>query len=189
MYARLVEEHEARLGELRRSTWEGVILGCLAFTAALGASALQPALALPLFFGGVTGIFLGIRAEWHRWDLVDRLVTDPDAYGIPEVRARALDEVTPERRRSLACSLRLLVNAPGGRIVDRITDAADDLEALARELDDDALALDPAAAVACARLFSDPTSSPLFDESASAADVRSRVRHIRSGFDHRHLPA
>ena len=66
---------------------------------------------------------------------------------------------------------------------------ADDLEALIRDLDDHELVLDPPAAVACARLLSDPMNSPLLDATAPAEDVRSRVRQIRSGFDHRHATA
>lgn len=185
MYSRAIEEYETRLYDLRRSVWESVGLGCVSLVSALAASALHPALALPLFFGGLTGMFLGIRAEWRRWDLIDQLMAQPDAYAIPELRARAMEEVTPERRQSLAVSLRRLLNAPGARIVDRIADAAEDLEALARDLDDDELVLDAAAAVACAQLLSDPMNSPLFNESAHADDVRSRVRHIRSGFNRR----
>jgi hypothetical protein len=149
----------------------------------------HPAFSLPLLFGGVTGTVLAARAAYRSWDLLDRLVGEPDAYAIAEVRTRALEEATLQRRHSLAISLQLLLNAPGSRINARVAGAADDLEALIRDLDDDELVLDPAAAVACARLLSDPVNSPLLDVTARAEDVRSRVRHIRSGFGHRHATA
>jgi hypothetical protein len=189
MYARAVEQSDARLRELRRAQWEGFGLSAVFLAAAFCASFFQPAFALPLLFGGVTGTVLAARAAYRSWDLLDRLVGEPDAYAIAEVRIRALAETTLERRHSLAISLRLLLNAPGSGINARVAGAADDLEALIRDLDDDELVLDPAAAVACARLLSDPMNSPLLDARSPAEDVRSRVRHIRSGFDHGRLAA
>jgi len=189
MYARAIEESEAQLGELRRAEWEGFALGMPFLGSALAASQLHPAFALPLFFGGLAGMVLGIRAAYRRWDLLDRLVCERDAYTIPDVRAEALREATPERRHDLAVSVRLMLNEHGSRAADRAASVAEDFEALARELDDDELALDPAAAVACARLLRDPANSLLFDETAYADDVRSRVRQIRTGFNRRHSPA
>jgi hypothetical protein len=148
----------------------------------------HPAFSLPLLFGGVTGTVLAARAAYRSWDLLDRLVGEPDAYAIAEVRTRALEEATLQRRHSLAISLRLLLNGPGSRNA-RVAGAADDLEALIRDLDDDELALDPAAAVACARLLNDPVNSPLLDATAHAEDVRSHARHIRSGFYHGRMAA
>ena len=100
-----------------------------------------------------------------------------------------MEEATLQRRHSLAISLRLLLNAPGSGINARVAGAANDLEALIRDLDDDELVLDPPAAVACARLLSDPVNSPLLDATAHAEDVRSHVRHIRSGFYHARVAA
>jgi hypothetical protein len=59
---------------------------------------------------------------------------------------------------------------------------ADELDALAAELEDDGLALDPVAAVACVRLLSDLPASPLLNPAAPVSDLRSRIRQIRSGF-------
>jgi hypothetical protein len=189
MYARAVDESKARLGGLRRTEWESFALGVPLLLSAVVASQLHPGSALALFIGGLTGIVLGIRAEWRRWELLDRLVSERDAYSIPEVRARAQREASPERRHDLAVSVRLLLNAPGPRLAERVAGAAEDLDALARELDDDALDLDPAAAVACARLLEDTVNSPLLNGTAHADDVQSRVRQIRSGFDRRRTPA
>jgi hypothetical protein len=189
MYARAIEESEARLHELRHAEWEGLGLAALFLASAFAASLLHPAFALPLLFGGLTGTALGVRAACRRWDLLDRITGERDAYAIAEVRARALEEATQERRHSLAISLRLILNAPGARINARVVGATEDLEALALDLDDDELVLDPAAAVACARLLTDPVNSPLLNPTAHAEDVRSRVRQIRSGFEVRHAAA
>ncbi len=61
--------------------------------------------------------------------------------------------------------------------------AADELEALARDLDDRRLVLEPAAAVACMRLLTSIDASPLFDSALPPEDLRSRVYQIRSGFE------
>jgi hypothetical protein len=182
-----MEESEARLRELRRAQWEGFGLSALLLAAAFSASLLHLALALPLLFGGLTGTALGIGAAYRRWDLLDRLAAQPDAYAIAEVRALASAETAPQRRHSL--SLRLILNDPGARINARVTGAAEDLEALVHDLDDDELVLDPAAAIACARFVRDPMNSPLLDASSHAEDVRSRVRQIQSGFHPRHVAA
>ena len=56
------------------------------------------------------------------------------------------------------------------------------LEALAAELEDDELTLDPAPAVMCKRLLTDFVESPLFDPALPPEELRSRVRRIRAGF-------
>jgi hypothetical protein len=68
----------------------------------------------------------------------------------------------------------------------RIEAVARDLEALAIDLDDESLALDPVAAVATMRLLSEP-ESPLLDRSAPTDELRSRILQIRSGFKPRLL--
>jgi hypothetical protein len=104
----------------------------------------------------------------------------------PGASAGGGDPGAPARPRDLAAAD---AECPGTRINDRVTGATEDLEALARDLDDDELVLDPAAAVACVRLLSDRVQSPLLDADSHAEDVRSRVRQIRSGFDRRHATA
>jgi hypothetical protein len=189
MNARAIDESETRLGRLRRTEWESFALGLPLLVAAVVASQLHPSSAPALFFGGLTAMIIGVRAEWRRWELLDRLVGERDAYSIPEVRARAQREASQERRHDRAIAVRLLLDAPGTRVADRIADSAEELSALARELDDEDLDLEPAAAVACARLFADPVNSPLLNAAAHADDVRSRVRQIRSGFNPRRVPA
>ena len=62
----------------------------------------------------------------------------------------------------------------------QVVTAAEELQALARELDDSGLALDPAA-VACKRLLANICESPRCNSALPFDELRSRVRQIRSG--------
>jgi hypothetical protein len=184
MYARAVEEGAASLRALRHEEWEDLGLGAVAIALAVAATQVWPELALPLFVGGIAIGAKGVRAAWRRWDLVDRLADYVDAYVIPEVLTYASRHTSMERRRTFASFLRnrLLTGD------ERVAAVAQDLDALASELEDDALALDPVAAVACMRLLSEP-DSPLLTRSAPADELRSRVLQIRSGFKPQPLPS
>jgi hypothetical protein len=186
MYARAVEDFEARLVELRREEWEDLGLAASALALALVATQIRPTLALPLFLGGLGVGVLGIRAFGRRWALVERLASQRDAYVIPEVLAFAAQEATYGRRQSLAAVLRGWT-APGSRLQARAFVV--DLEALASDLDDESLELDPACAVACVRLLSDRSSSPLLNPSVPPDQLRSTVVQIRSGFAPRRAAA
>jgi hypothetical protein len=179
MYARAVDDAAVRLRELRAETRGQLGVGMLSLGLAVAATEVRPGLVLPLFFGGLAVGALGMRALWRRWDLVDTLAGERDAYVIPEVLAQAAREATIERRRSYASLLRVWLREPTERHV-RL--AANELEALVRELDDEKLALDPADAVACKRLLSELTGSPLRNRERAPEELRSRVRQIRSGF-------
>lgn len=188
MYARAVDNASARLRELRQDEWGNLGLAALVLGLAVAATELRPELALPLFLGGLVAAARGVRALWRRWDLVERLSGERDAYVIAEIRAFALRETTTERRHTFAALIRNTLAHPGLAFEARIAGAADELAALAAELDDE-LELDPAAAVACARLLSDVTGSPLLNPSLPQEDLRSRVRQIRSGFAPRQIAA
>ena len=189
MYARAVDEAEAQLRDFRREEWENLGLSALALGLALLATRVHAGLALPLFAGGVWSGVLGIRALWRRWDLVDRLSWERDAYVIPEVLVYASREATMERRRTFSALIRDVVTEPWPAVEKRVRAAAPDLDALASELDDDGLALDPSAAVACMRLLRDFTVSPLLNPELPSEDLRSRINRIRSGFTARRARA
>ena len=104
-------------------------------------------------------------------------------YVIAEVRAYAARQATMARRHSFATAIRSTVQetAPS-----RISAAAQELEALAQELDDENLELDPACAVACMRLLEDPADSSLLDAvaprrscSGASPGEPSRLQHRR----------
>jgi hypothetical protein len=182
VYAHAVDEAASRLRELREEGRGRLGLAALALGLAVVATRVWPALAFPLFLGALVMGALGIRAHWRRWDLLERLLRERAAYSIPEVRALALREATMGRRQTYATLIRGRLPEPGVTRDARLLALADELEALASELADGSLALDPVAAVACMRLLSDVTESPLFNPEASAEALRSRIRQIRSGF-------
>jgi hypothetical protein len=106
MYTRSVDEAQKRLHELRQVEWQDLGLGGLALGFAVAATQVRESLALPLFVGGVTLLVLGLRALWQRWDLVDRLAGERDAYGISEVLEYASRETSMDRRRTFAAMIR-----------------------------------------------------------------------------------
>ena len=189
MYARAVDDAALRLRALRREKREDFGLAALAVVLALVAAAFFPELALPLLVGGLATGVLGLRALFRRWDLVERLSGERDAYVIPEVLAYASHEADIERRQTFAAMIRSHQAQPG--LVSRagVMAAADELDALARDLDDRRLALDPASAVACMRLLTGIDGSPLFNSALPPEDLRSRVYQIRSGFKAQPDPA
>jgi hypothetical protein len=133
---------------------------------------------LPLFLGGLFVAGRAVLACWRRWDLVDRLLCERDAYAIAEVRQRAEREADMVNRKRLSRAIRSRLELAEN---PRINANADQLAALAEELVDPLLDLDPACAVACSRLLHDD-SSPLIDPALPAVDVRSRLVQVRSGF-------
>jgi hypothetical protein len=183
MHARAVDGAATRLRELRHEECEDLALAAAALGLALAATQVYPPVAIPLFIGGVAVGALGVRALWRHWDLLDRLAGDRDAYVISEIRAYASRDRTMARRRSFATSIRTSLERPGPALEARVRAAAEELEALATELDDRELVLDPACAIACRRLVSDPAESPLLNPARPPEDLRSRVRQIRSGLE------
>ena len=178
MHARAIDEAQARLFELHNDEVQDIALGGAALSASLASTALFPPLAVPLFVGGVTMGILGIRALWRHWDLLDRLADDRDAYAIRQVREYAARDARMGRRAHFAELARSWARAPDVTIAE----VSDELEALARELEDATFDLDPAAALACRRLLTEPMASPLFDEVHRTDELRSCIARIRAGF-------
>ena len=187
MYARAVDDAAAQLQNLRRVSWQDLALAAVALILAVVVTQIHPPLAMPLLLGGVTVGGLGIRALWRRWDIVERLSGERDAYVIAEVLAFASREATMERRHGNAESIRRLLEQPEWDFDAR---SSEELEALASELDNGELELDPACAVACARLLREVAQSPLLLTPAQPpAELCSRIRQIRFGFHPRPLAA
>jgi hypothetical protein len=179
VYARAVDDAASELRNLRCEEWGDLGLAGLSLALAVAATAVYPALALPLFVGGFVVGSRGLRALWRRWDAVDRLAEERDAYVISEVLAYAMRETTMDRRRTFAALIRSRLSKP---LDPRVEVVAEELDLLACELENAELWLDPVSAVACLRLLSDVTSSPLLNSALTVQDLRSRVNHIRSGF-------
>jgi hypothetical protein len=183
MYARTVEEAESRLSELRHDELSTAALSISALLCSLLSTQLYPAAALPLFVGGAWVGVLGMRAMWRHWDLLDRIADEPDAYAIAEVHAYAARDATMARRTFYAEAIRGWTRHPPTLTAyPRISTSARDLEELASELEDATLELDVRCALACRRLLTDPTTSPLLNNVLPSEDVQSSIARIRRGF-------
>jgi hypothetical protein len=189
MYARAVDDATTRLRELRHEKWADLGLSGLTLGLAIVTTQFRPALALPLFLGGLAVGARGMRALRRRWALVERLAGERDAYVIAEVSDYASRAATIERRQSLAALIRSRLVDQGLGVDPRLSAAADELEGLAGELEDGELELDLACAVACVRLFDDVVGSPLLNPQWPPDELRSRVHQIRSGFTARRRAA
>jgi hypothetical protein len=188
MYARAVDDSAGRLRALRHEGWEDLGLAVLTFGLAIAAAQTGSKLAVPLLIGAFGVGALGVRALWRRWDLVDRLAVEDDAYVIPEVLAYASKQGTMERRQTFAALVRSHLPQLQLAAQPCVAAAAEELSELAAELEDPTLALDPVSAIACLRLLSDPDESPLLNTALPREDLRSRVRQIRCGFSPRLQP-
>lgn len=175
VHARAVIEAETRLAELRRDEWQQLGLSALALAASLAMTAAYEPLVAPLFVGGMAMWLLGIRSLWRRWDLVDRLADDRDAYVISAVRAYAARDARMDRRHTNAASLRYWAAQ------EDLTEVVSELEQLARDLENADLDLSPACAVVCRRLLTDPTVSPLLNGGV-ASDLHETIVEIERGF-------
>jgi hypothetical protein len=179
VYARAVDQAQARLLELHDEQLQDLGLGAAGLAASLGASGIYPPFAIPLLVGSVAMGVLGSRAMWRRWDLVDRLADERGAYAIPEVREYAARDARFARRTYYATVIRTWARETTGGWG---SDVRSDLEELASDLENAALDLDPASALACRRLATDPSASPLFAEGRDPEGVRLRIARIRAGF-------
>jgi hypothetical protein len=175
-----VPQAERRLHDLRVEEWSDLGLGALTISLSLVATHAAPALALPLFLGGVAVVILGGRAFFRRWDLCEHLLLDPAAYEIPEVSSLAECAASLRTRAFLAGSIRTLLAPPRRARVELV---ADELAALAGQLEDESLRFDPLSAVRCKRLLTDVVESPLLNSLVSPDGLPATIRSISHGFD------
>ena len=190
MYARAVDDAAAHLRELRHEEWAGFALAALAIGLSLAATQVRPALALPLFLGGVVVGILGTRAFWRRWALLDQLADERDAYVIPDVVAYASRETTMDRRRDLRCRS---FAPPCESLESAASSVYEPPRAISTHLPWSSRTRSshstPHAPWRALRLLSDPALSPLINPVLPPEDLRSRVFQIRAGFSRRRRAA
>jgi hypothetical protein len=183
--AAAVRSQQARqeLHDLRVEEWSELALGILAMALSLVATQTAPKLAFPLLLGGFFVTFRGVLASVRRWELFERLLVDSDAYDIPEIHARAVLIASFRNRVLLAETIRSALAGAGPYQASRLELVAGELAALADELTDETLSLDPYCAVRCQRLLNDGAESPLVNPGLPADGLRSTIRRIRAGFE------
>jgi hypothetical protein len=178
--ARRIDEATSELRDFRVDELGAIALGPPALVLSVVATQIQPALALPLFAGGLYLMARAVIAEVRRYNLVDRLSRDRDAYAIPEVAARGRRAAAMQNRRRMASSIRHAVT-----ISSRLAPCAGVLESLAADLERDDLELDPVLAVDCQELVNEGIATTTAGADGGLAEVVWRVRHICSGFTDR----
>jgi hypothetical protein len=183
MNAEAIEQAERRLHELRLDEWADLGLAASAIGLALAASVLHPPFVVPLLIGALASAVLTGRAFFRRLELSDRLLLDGDAYAIPEIRRRGEDMASMENRQALARAVRAkMTPAPGYSSSPRVV-ATEELRALASELDDDGLSLDPVCAARCHQLVNNYAESPLLNSLLPDEDIQVWIRRIHLGFE------
>jgi hypothetical protein len=180
--ARAVEEAAEQLRQLRYEEWLDLVLAALLLGFGTAAAQFWHALESPLIVGSLGVGTLAVRAFWRRWNLIQDLESERDAYTIPEVRRRAAKAASMRNRLILAASTRSMVREPGLALAKRVAACTRELEALSSELERSSLVLDPACAVLCDRLLTDGGESPLLNPALPADDAFTRIRQIRGGF-------
>jgi hypothetical protein len=186
MNAETIEQAERRLHELRLDEWADLGLAATAMGLALAASVLHPPFVVPLLIGALASAVLAGRAFFRRLELSDRLLLDRDAYAIEEIRRRGEDMASMANRRALAQVVRArLTPVPGYSSSPRVVARAEELRALASELDDEGLSLDPVCAVRCHQLMNNYAESPLLNSLLPDEDIQVWIRRIRLGFEPR----
>jgi hypothetical protein len=184
MNAEAIKQAERRLHELRLDEWTDLGLAALVMGFALAASVLHPPFALPFLIGALASALLAGRAFFRRLDLADRLLLDPNAYAIPEIRRRGEGMASMENRQALAQTVRSrLTSEPGYSRSPRVVATAEALRTLASELEDEGLSLDPVCAVRCHQLVNNYGDSPLLNNLLPDEDIQVWIRRIRLGFE------
>jgi hypothetical protein len=184
MNAEAIEQAERRLHELRLDEWSDLGLAATAMGLALAAGVLHPPFTLPLLIGALASAVLAGRAFFRRLELSDRLLLDRDAYAIPEIRRRGEEIASMESRRALAQVVRArMTPVPGYSGSPGVVAMTEELRALASELDDEGLSLDPVCAARCHQLVNNYAESPLLNSLLPDEDVQVWIRRIRLGFE------
>jgi hypothetical protein len=167
----------------RRRAVEAAVLGAVASVLAGGALLVSSTLAVALAAGAALQTAIALAVADGRRELIARLALDPSAYVLAEVHRYGTRVAGPSRRARLAAWLFEVASEatlPGTLYLrDRVTLVANELEALAHELGS-AISVQPATVVACERLLTRPTESPLYNPRLPADDLRLALRRIRA---------
>jgi len=185
MYERALEQAAHDLDRRRRGAIQAVMLGIAAASAALVTVWFSVPLAAALAAGAFLEVLLAAAALDARKQLVARLALQPAAYALPEVAAYGARAAQPPQRARLAAWLAEVVAEAGTPfslcLGDRVALVAHELEALARELVSPARSMEPASVVACRRLLTHMTESPLYNPGVPVGDLHAALYRIRAG--------
>jgi hypothetical protein len=185
MLARELQEASGDLRHSRRLATQAALLAAVTATGVVVAALAAPALVIPLAAG--TGLELAVvcAARYTHRERVARLALEPAAYLLPEVERYGRRQVEPGQRARLSAWIREIVaeaSVPGNLyLADRVARFAHELEALARDLVQPGVHVQPASVVACRRLLTHTVESPLYNPRLSSDELKLALRRIRAG--------
>jgi hypothetical protein len=185
VYERALEQATHDLDRRRRRALHATALASAAFAAASAAVWFSMSVAVALVSGAVLEILVAAEATHGRRQLVARLALHPAAYVLPEVAAYGAEATRAPQRARLAAWLSEVVAEADGPyslcLRERVKVVSHELEALARELVSPVRSIEPASAVACRRLLTHMTESPLYNAVLPLEDLQMALRRIRAG--------
>jgi hypothetical protein len=184
MYDRALEEAARELDSRRRRAVHAATLAAGAGLAACAAAFISLPLSAALGAGALLEAVIAGTAANSRRELVARLALQPAAYALPEVAAYGTRVSEAPQRARLAAWLAEVVadsHTPHSLYLrDRVALVAQELETLARDLASPR-SIAPASAVACRRLLTHMTESPLYNPRVPLDDLHLTLRRIRAG--------
>jgi hypothetical protein len=185
VHERALEQAAHDLDQRRGRALQTTVLAGGAFAFACAAIWLSMPVAVAFATGALLEALVAAEAAHGRRQLVARLALQPAAYALPEVAAYGAEAAQPRQRARLAAWLSEVVADADARyspcLCDRVKLVSRELEALARELISPMRSIEPASAVACRRLLTHMTESPLYNADLSVDDLRVALRRIRAG--------
>jgi hypothetical protein len=185
MYERALEQAACELGRRRRRAVQALALAVGAALAGGAVAFVSLPLAAALGAGAVLELVVAAASTNAKRELVVRLAVEPAAYALPEVAAYgARVAQAPQRARLAAWLAEVIADAHTPHSLylgDRVALVAHELDALARELVAPTRLVDPASAVACRRLLTHMTESPLYNPGVPLDDLHLALRRIRAG--------
>jgi hypothetical protein len=184
MHDRALEEAARDLDSRRRRAVHAATLAAGAGLAACAAAFISLPLSAALGAGALLEAVIAGTAANGRRELVARLALQPAAYALPEVAAYGTRVSEAPQRARLAAWLAEVVadsHTPHSLYLrDRVALVAQELETLARDLASPR-SIAPASAVACRRLLTHMTESPLYNPRVPLDDLHLTLRRIRAG--------
>jgi hypothetical protein len=182
MNAREIEHAGDYLARKRSRFREGVLVAavCALLAAAIGPFALNAALAL--LVGSAAAATFAVAHKLGYRDAIARLALEPSAYVLPDIRHYGARLTLPAERAKLAAWLYEVVQEaqiPGNwYLADRVARYEVQIRAVAWQMAASGVPIPPASVVACHRLLTRASESPLYNPDLPAEDLLARLERI-----------
>jgi hypothetical protein len=185
MNARELEHASDYLDRKRARVHEGTLLALVCALLAAVIAAFAPDVALALLAGSAVAAAFAIANKLGRRDTIARLALEPSAYVLPDIRHYGVRLTLPAERARLAAWLDEVVreaSIPGNwYLADRVACYEGQIKSLAHQLAAPGVPIPPATAVACHRLLTHASESPLYNPNVPADELPAWIDRIKRG--------